>query len=84
MTFPAGHGPDFDAAPPGRENDSYPILQLPATVDQLTRCPSLLINQLGQFPQLRPVAARPSISANPLPAFKRLWPGGVGPWLKPF
>ena len=75
MTFPAGHAPDFDAAPPRRKNDSCSILQLPATVDQLTRCPSLLINQLGQFLQLRPVAARPGISANPLPALRRLWPG---------
>ena len=28
MTFPAGHAPDFDAAPPRRKNDSCSILQL--------------------------------------------------------
>ena len=39
------------------------------TVNQLTRRPDLGIDQLGQLPQLRPVASGPGIPANPLPAF---------------
>ncbi len=47
--------------PPGPENGTCPILQLPATVDQFLTSLDLGIDHLGQLPQLLPVAARPGI-----------------------
>ena len=67
--------------PPRRENGTCPILQLPAFSDQLTRCPNLLVDHLGQLPQLRPVAAPPGIARNPFLAFRRGRPGGLLPRL---
>jgi hypothetical protein len=51
------------------------------TADQLPRLPTFCIDQLDQFPQLRPMTSRPGIATDPSLTFYRRWPGGLSPRL---
>ena len=52
-----------------------------ATLNQLTRLPNLLIDQLDKLSQLRSVAAFVGVAPDPLLPLDRLRPGGLLPRL---
>lgn len=52
---------------------------LSALCHQVTRRPSLGVDQRDQLPQLLPVPALTGVAGNPLLAFRRPWPGGLLP-----